>query len=94
MCYPASGVLSTCEILSVDSLLAIINELYSHCDDDLTTSGGSHDHSTQPSGSHNHPTPPSGLHDRSGQPTPEDLLLLRQRKKVISCHRNEVVAIV
>ena len=63
MCYPASGTLSTCELLSVDSLLAIINELHSHC--------GSHDHS-------------AGSHDHTTQPSPEDLLLLRQRKKVIN----------
>lgn len=72
MCYPASGALSTCEMLSVDSILAIINELYSHCD--LNAAGGSHEHST------------TGSHDHSGstQPTPEDMLLLRQRKKVIT----------
>ena len=69
MCYPASGVLSTCELLTVDSLLAIINELHYHCDP-IT---GSRDPSA------------SGSHDNSGstEPTPEDLLLLRQRKKVM-----------
>lgn len=71
MCYPASGTLSTCELLSVDSLLAIINELHSHCH--LHTAGGSHDHSN--AGSHDHSS--------STQPTPEELLLLRQRKKVM-----------
>lgn len=68
MCYPSSGVLSECELLSVDSLLAIVNELYSHCEIDAT---GSHDNTT---GSHDHNT--------NSEPTPEDLLLLRQRKKV------------
>ena len=67
MCYPTSGALSTCEFLSVDSLLAIINELYCHCDPNAK----SRDHST------------TGSHDYSTQPTPEDLLLLRQRKKVM-----------
>ena len=65
MCYPASGTLSTCELLSVDSLLAIINELHSHC---AAVAGGSRNNSAV--GSQNHPTP-------------EDLLLLRQRKKVM-----------
>lgn len=69
MCYPASGTLSTCELLSVDSLLAIINELHSHC----TAARGSHDHSVA-RGSHDH--------SNSTQPTPDNLLLLRQRKKV------------
>ena len=68
MSYPTSEVLLTCELLSVDSLLAIINELHHHCD-----LQASNDHST------------TGSHDQciSTQPTPEDLLLLRQQKKVI-----------
>lgn len=71
MCYPSSGVLSTCELLSVDSLLAIINQLYSHCDPHAVSSS-------------------SGSHDHSEQPTPEDLLLLRQRKKVTNCNKNQI----
>lgn len=70
-CYPSSGTLSTCELLSVDSLLAIVNELHYHCK--TATTGGSHDHSTTES--HNHSS--------STQPTPEDMLLLRQRKKLL-----------
>ena len=81
MCYPSSGVLSTCELLSVESLLTITNELNYHCN--LLSTGshddtGSHDHST--TGSHDHSTSRSRDHS---QPTPEDLLLLRQRKKVM-----------
>lgn len=60
-----------CELLSVDSLLAIINELYSNCD----TAAGSHE---QPG---------------STQPTPEDLLLLRQQKKVTDVYNSDCIMI-
>jgi len=74
MCYPASGALSTCELLSVDSLLAIVNELYSNCEPAAAAAGS---------------------HEQSGstQPTPEDLLLLRQQKKVTSFYDSNCMMI-
>jgi len=67
MCYPPTGVLTANQLLSVDALMTIVGEVQLHCQQQ---SSGSHDQTESCDAT------------SATQPTPEDLLLLRQRKKV------------